>query len=228
MCTDFAARRVCWSGEVYVNMKLERSTWVAGIILGVLTIALVLVVLAPVNVLQENAEEMHKVHPNAEGLEKTPQGFMVMPFEGRSEHVATVHDLLRNEKETAERDFILTVYDTGDIMLDSGKYKEAIAKLSVGIDLLDKLEREHQLDRFGTPESVAAHRADFYGQRAYGYLQLKQWQKGIDDINIAIRNRPDYDILYENRARAYDMIGKHTLAEADRVKARQYKGLPKS
>lgn len=209
-------------------MKLERSNWIAGIVLGVLTIGLVLVVLAPVNVLQENAEEMHKVHPNAEGLEKAPQGFMVLPFEGRSEHVNTVHDLLRNEKETPERDFILTTYDMGDVMLDSGKYQEAVDKLTVGIEFLNKLEKEHHLARFGSPESVAAHRADFYGQRAFGYLHLKKWQKAIDDLNIALRNRPNYDVLYDNRAKAYDMLGKHALAEADREKVKQFKGLPKN
>jgi tetratricopeptide (TPR) repeat protein len=206
--------------------QIERSTWVAGIVLGALTVALITLVLLPVSILQENATALHKVHPNAEGLEKAPQGFTVMPFEGRSQQVSTVHDLLRGEKVTPERDFILGTYDMADGLVDAGKYREAIEKFNLGIAFIDKLEKQKALSKIGSPDSVNIHRSDYYSERPYAYLQLKQYKQGIADINRAMHFRPTYDVLYKNRAKAYELIGKPHLAAADLKKAEYLKGAP--
>src|SRR5580704_11765924 len=100
----------------------------------------------------------------------------------------------------------------GDVMLDSGKYKDGIDKFTIGIEFLNKLEKEKTLFRFGSPDSVSIHRSDFYSQRAFAFCQLKEYKKGIADLTQAIRYRPTYSLLYTNRAQAYELIGKKDLA----------------
>jgi tetratricopeptide (TPR) repeat protein len=57
--------------------------------------------------------------------------------------------------------------------------------------------------------------------RALCYLQQKQIQPGIDDLNQAIKLRPSYAVNYRNRAAAYNLTGQKALAQADLNMARQ-------
>ena len=48
---------------------------------------------------------------------------------------------------------------------------------------------------------------------------MKEYDKAIDDYSKAIELDPSLYITYRNRSEAYDALGQHDLAEADRKKA---------
>ena len=70
-----------------------------------------------------------------------------------------------------------------------------------------------------------------YSKRGAAYYYLKQYskalgdyRKALSDYNEAVRLQPDWAESYENRANAYDNLGKSSEAAQDRKKAEELRG----
>ena len=62
-----------------------------------------------------------------------------------------------------------------------------------------------------------------YNNRANLYVELKELDKALADINKALELKADYDMGYLNRAEIYNKMGNKKLACADFNKAQQLK-----
>jgi len=65
-----------------------------------------------------------------------------------------------------------------------------------------------------------------YGERAYSYYQLDEFEFAIRDLSEAIRVDPEYKYGYQLRSTIYYRIGEHELAEADFQKYQELTGNP--
>ena len=63
--------------------------------------------------------------------------------------------------------------------------------------------------------------AVFYHQRGSCFFHLGEYQKAIDDLNVAIGKEPIKPDHYENRALSLQRMGRHEEADADFEKARE-------
>ena len=63
--------------------------------------------------------------------------------------------------------------------------------------------------------------AVFYHQRGSCFFHLGEYQKAIDDLNVAIGKEPTKPDHYENRALSLQRMGRHEEADADFVKAKE-------
>jgi Flp pilus assembly protein TadD len=61
----------------------------------------------------------------------------------------------------------------------------------------------------------------FHHQRGSCYFHLGQYQKAIDDLNVAIGKEPHKPDHYENRGHAYQRMGNTEAADADFRKAKE-------
>ena len=57
--------------------------------------------------------------------------------------------------------------------------------------------------------------------RAWCYIQLKNYGKAIDDLTEAIKLRPTYALNFENRAQCYQLTDRPDLAKNDLVTAKK-------
>lgn len=62
---------------------------------------------------------------------------------------------------------------------------------------------------------------DSYYVRGNAYLEIKEYAKAVTDLTRAIQLDPTYYWSYKQRAKAYRMLGKLRLAQADERKADQ-------
>lgn len=108
--------------------------------------------------------------------------------------------------------------------IDERKYEDAVREFSV---VLQKIPEESKHKQLWQVTDWTAQKllyiAFAYQQRAYCQLQLKQYQLAVNDLSEAIKIRPAYVLNFENRAKAYRLIGDMTSAKADLVRASQLK-----
>ncbi len=65
-----------------------------------------------------------------------------------------------------------------------------------------------------------AYAAFAYEQRSFCFLQEHKYKEAIADLSSAIKLRPGFALNYDNRAKAYLMIGEKARAAADIKEAR--------
>lgn len=89
-----------------------------------------------------------------------------------------------------------------------GRHKEAVEVLTEGLELFQK---DDELLRL----------------RGEQFLKLKDYDKAVSDFSRSIKEEPHYaGAALEARSRAYDLMGKKNLAEADRKAALELKDRP--
>ena len=73
-------------------------------------------------------------------------------------------------------------------------------------------------DHGDSPRSV-----DLYAARGSAWFSKNNYQKAADDFTTVIKRSPNLPGIYESRALAYEKLGDHDLARADRTTARELK-----
>ncbi len=200
--------------------KIKAASWAIGFSFVALTLGLGVAVMQPVNVMQESASQLRKVKAKSEGLKESPDRFEVSPLAQSTGMSTSMRDVMNEEKVTPERTRLLSLSDKADLLMDQGRYSEAIPHYNVVIDYLDDCERRGKLTLCGSMDSVNLIRATAYSARAFCLLQRKKdYEAGIADLTKAIALRPFYAVNFENRARAYFLLGKKDLAAKDLRKA---------
>jgi Flp pilus assembly protein TadD len=115
-----------------------------------------------------------------------------------------------------------TYYDRGNSYFCLKQYRKAISDYTEAIRVDPPLE--------ANPVSVN-FRGEVYNMRGAAFYYLKQYSKALGDYRRAlsyftesIRLQPDWAEHYENRANAYDNLGKSSEAAQDRKKAKELRG----
>ncbi len=104
------------------------------------------------------------------------------------------------------------LYHQGRGEMDDGRYGRAIGLFTAYIAL------HKQESKSIKNENKASH--DYYlswgyQNRAWCYIQLRDFGKAIDDLTDAIKLRPTYSPNYKNRAQCYKLTGRRDLAQRD-------------
>ncbi len=112
-------------------------------------------------------------------------------------------------------------FNRGFALQKDSKYQESISDFTKVISLNPELKnvrtsRALSYQNLGEYENAIA---DFTGEieinpnpysyehRAYAYYLMKNYDKAMEDINIAIKNAPQYSISYKTRAQIYNATG---------------------
>ena len=113
-------------------------------------------------------------------------------------------------------------FDNGLNAADENHFSDAIKNFTQVLSMIPLEEKD--VDAWHVAGIIANKRlfmALTYEQRSYCYLKLKQYNLAIADLSMAIRLRPDYAANYSNRAKAYYLLGKRDLGDADMEAAAQ-------
>jgi tetratricopeptide (TPR) repeat protein len=112
------------------------------------------------------------------------------------------------------------LYEEGRPLMEEKKYPEAIEKFTAALKAFDDPKEKA---RYKSKEMADYKLAWNYQCRAYCLLQMKDYQRGVSDLDQAIKLRPDYKENYDNRARALTVLGRKDEAKADEDKASHIK-----
>jgi serine/threonine protein kinase len=116
-----------------------------------------------------------------------------------------------------------------------GRYDQCVENTTAGLRVDPKFARlldyrsscYERLQKYDLAAADATQLLNFektpmnYNRRGSIYLQVKQYQRALDDFNEAIRLKPDFKNAYDNRGFARDMLGDTAGAVADRKYARE-------
>ena len=108
------------------------------------------------------------------------------------------------------------VFEAGVKASEQGEFRESMKLFSKVLTLIpgEAKSKKVWIAR-GVPCDRNLYTAFAYQLRSFCFLQQKQYREGINDLDTAIRLRPDYTVNYQNRAAAYTLIGERNLAAAD-------------
>jgi tetratricopeptide (TPR) repeat protein len=108
----------------------------------------------------------------------------------------------------------------GRSLMHSKKYPDAVAKFSQAITA-GQDPKEKALYKI---KAMFGYKLCLnYQCRAYCLLMMKDYQKALDDLNEAIKLRPDWPENYINRGKALKLLGRSKEAQADLEKASRMK-----
>jgi len=113
-------------------------------------------------------------------------------------------------------------FDNGIIALEEAHPADAAKNFTHVINMMPmEVKQKAAWRAAGIIVNKRLYLALTYENRAYCYLKLKSYAPAIEDLSMAIRLRPDYAVNYSNRAKAYYLLGKRDLGDADMSAAAQ-------
>lgn len=98
-------------------------------------------------------------------------------------------------------------HNRGAVLLDAGRYAEAIQDFDQGIRL-------------------QPGKSDFYNNRAFAYLKLYRYAEALRDYNTTIRIEPGFALPYAGRAKVFEALGEAERARYDYASACRLKYYP--
>ncbi|MBS2007524.1 MAG: hypothetical protein JST01_10815 [Cyanobacteria bacterium SZAS TMP-1] len=114
-------------------------------------------------------------------------------------------------------------FEKGLTETEQGNWSSAQAHFTKALELIPVEARtQHVWHPYGNIADEKFFTAFCYQHRAYCYLQQKAYKQAIADLSEAINRRPGYALNYENRARAYYLLGERKLGAADMALAKSF------
>jgi len=108
-------------------------------------------------------------------------------------------------------------YWTGREQMSASNFDSAIKFIS---QYIDEFKKESAGMKDEKQDEHDYYLAWGYQCRGFCYLHNKLLEKGVQDLNEAIKLRPRYAPNYANRAKAYRLMGNLKLAQEDEAKMR--------
>jgi tetratricopeptide (TPR) repeat protein len=190
-----------------------------------LTGALAFAAWLPVTILQNNAEQMHKVQIQTQDY-KAQNDFNELVFGKFDDSRAEIEGVL--EKELfPEQGEILRLHVRNQTLIDRGHYAEALAGLDESVRFDFGALHNPKNEKFSN--LLAGYCCYSLSQRGFCHYMLRQYDKGIEDMTQCIKLDPEpkHKHFYVQRAEGYKAMGNDKLARADMERAKTLADEPK-
>jgi tetratricopeptide (TPR) repeat protein len=104
----------------------------------------------------------------------------------------------------------------GGMASDKGQYSQAVTYFTQVLAMIPGEAKNKTSWRTGLSNRDKTSYTEYaYEQRAFCYLQMRQYAPAIADLTAAIKLQPDNAQAYQNRAKAYHFLGDKVHEAAD-------------